>query len=109
MADDVTKQILALSEELLTSIAKGDWKKYTELVDPSITCFEPEARGQVAVGMAFHKYYFDLPGSPQKPTKNVTMAQPHVRLLGDSAARPSEEHRTGARKEPAPVYHYWIT
>ncbi|HZN36998.1 MAG TPA: DUF4440 domain-containing protein, partial [Pirellulaceae bacterium] len=46
----------------------------------SITCFEPEARGQLAAGMAFHKYYFDLPGNPQRPAKNVTMAQPYVRL-----------------------------
>ena len=64
----------------------GDWKTYESLCDPSISCFEPEARGQLVLGMPFHKYFFDLPATPQKPAKNVTMSQPHVRLLGDSGA-----------------------
>ena len=83
---DLTHELLELNLKLLSAIVAGDWKTYESLCEPSITCFEPEARGQLAAGMAFHKYYFDVPGSPQKPAKNVTMAQPHVRLLGDSAA-----------------------
>jgi calcium/calmodulin-dependent protein kinase (CaM kinase) II len=83
---ELAQQLLDLNQKLLVAIVGGDWKAYESLCDPSITCFEPEARGQVATGMAFHKYYFDLPGAPQKPAKNVTMAQPHVRLLGDSGA-----------------------
>jgi calcium/calmodulin-dependent protein kinase (CaM kinase) II len=86
MATDLTQELLDLNQKLLAAIVTGDWKSYESLCDPSITCFEPEARGQLAVGMAFHKYYFDLHGSPQKPAKNVTMSQPHVRLMGDSAA-----------------------
>jgi hypothetical protein len=86
MAADLSQQLLDLNQKLLVAIVSGDWKTYETLCDPSITCFEPEARGQVVVGMTFHKYYFDLPGSPQKPAKNVTMSQPHVRLLGDDAA-----------------------
>jgi calcium/calmodulin-dependent protein kinase (CaM kinase) II len=86
MSAEAEQQLLDLNQKLLDSIVSGDWKTYAELCDPSITCFEPEARGQLAVGMPFHKYYFDLPGSPQKPAKQVTMAQPHVRLMGDSAA-----------------------
>ena len=86
MTTDLAQQLLDLNQQLLASIVGGDWKAYALLCDDSITCFEPEARGQLAVGMAFHKYYFDLPGSPQKPAKNVTMSQPHVRLLGDDAA-----------------------
>jgi hypothetical protein len=86
MSTDLAQQLLDLNQQLLASIVGGDWKAYALLCDDSITCFEPEARGQLAVGMAFHKYYFDLPGSPQKPAKNVTMSQPHVRLLGDDAA-----------------------
>jgi ketosteroid isomerase-like protein len=86
MPTDLSQQLLDVNQKLLVAIVGGDWKTYESLCDPSITCFEPEARGQLAVGMAFHKYYFDLPGAPQKPPKNVTMSQPHLRLLGESAA-----------------------
>jgi calcium/calmodulin-dependent protein kinase (CaM kinase) II len=86
MPSDLTQELLDLNQKLLASIVSGDWKTYESLCDPSITCFEPEARGQLAIGMPFHKFYFDLPGSPQKSAKNVTMSQPHVRLMGDSAA-----------------------
>ena len=86
MTDELTQELLDLNQKLLVAIVSGDWKSYVTLCDPSITCFEPEARGQVVVGMPFHKYYFDLPSSPQKPAKNVTMSQPHVRLMGDDAA-----------------------
>jgi calcium/calmodulin-dependent protein kinase (CaM kinase) II len=90
---DTHQELLDLNQKLLNSIVSGDWKTYESLCDASITCFEPEARGQVAVGMAFHKFYFDLPPAqpadrvttPQKPAKNVTMSQPHVRLMGDAA------------------------
>ena len=86
MSNDLTQQLLDLNQRLLVSIVGGDWKTYESLCDGSISCFEPEARGQLVLGMPFHKYFFDLPASPQKPAKNVTMSQPHVRLMGDTAA-----------------------
>ena len=61
---DLAQQLLDVNQKLLTAIVGGDWKTYESLCDPSITCFEPEARGQIASGMAFHKYYFELPGEP---------------------------------------------
>src|SRR5262245_64695461 len=85
MSAETTQQLLDLNQKLLNSIVSGDWKTYESLCDGSITCFEPESRGQLAVGMPFHKYFFDLPGTPQKPAKNGTMSQPHVRVMGDSA------------------------
>jgi calcium/calmodulin-dependent protein kinase (CaM kinase) II len=86
MRSDLSQELLDLNQRLLNSIIAGDWKTYETLCDSSITCFEPEARGQLASGMAFHKYYFELPGSPQKPAKLVTMSQPHVRLMGSDGA-----------------------
>jgi calcium/calmodulin-dependent protein kinase (CaM kinase) II len=79
-----TEEILALNQRLLESIVSADWKTYESLCDPSITCFEAEARGQVVEGMAFHKFYFDL--GPPTSKKLVTMASPHVRMLGADAA-----------------------
>lgn len=81
---DVTQEILSLNQKLLDSIVSADWKTYASLCDASITCFEAEARGQLVGGMAFHKYYFDLGGPAAK--KLVTMASPHVRMLGSDAA-----------------------
>jgi ketosteroid isomerase-like protein len=75
--------VLDLNKRLLTSIAEGDWNTYVELCDPTITAFEPEARGQLVEGMDFHQFYFGQGGivGPH----NTTMCSPHVRLLGDIA------------------------
>ncbi|MDB5343634.1 MAG: Calcium/calmodulin dependent protein kinase association-domain protein [Schlesneria sp.] len=81
----VEQELLSLSRKLLTSIDAGDWKTYESLCDESITCFEPEALGQVVAGLPFHKFYFDLPSSPTKPAKQSTIASPHVRLMGNTA------------------------
>jgi calcium/calmodulin-dependent protein kinase (CaM kinase) II len=80
--------VIALNQKLLDSIVAGDWKTYESLCDASISCFEAEARGQLVTGMPFHKFYFDLPSAGDKPAakKLVTMASPHVRMLGTDAA-----------------------
>jgi calcium/calmodulin-dependent protein kinase (CaM kinase) II len=77
------KELLALNQKLLDSIAKADWKTYAELCDPTLTCFEPEAAGQLVEGMEFHRFYFQLPGS--SAPFNTMMASPHVRMMGDVA------------------------
>ena len=61
-------------------IDAGDWKKYAQLCDEDITCFEPEAERQLLAGLPFHKFYFDLP--PSKSARQSTMASPHVRVIG---------------------------
>ncbi len=83
---DLAATLIALNQKLLESIVAGDWREYHELCDDSITCFEAEARGQLVAGMAFHRFYFELGGAPPAVKKVVTMASPHVRLMGDLAA-----------------------
>lgn len=82
---DVEQELLGLSRKLLTAIDSGDWATYVSLCDESITCFEPEAPGQLVAGLPFHKFYFDLPSKPTVPPKQSTIVSPHVRVIGNAA------------------------
>ena len=82
MPDATTQELLSLNQQLLESIATGDWDAYQRLCDPSLTAFEPEALGHLVEGMSFHRFYFDLKSSGPR---NTTMVAPQVRLLGDTA------------------------
>src|SRR3972149_3721113 len=83
MTDATIDELLQLSQQLLDSIAEVDWKTYESLCDPSLTCFEPEARSHLVEGMNFHRFYFDL-GTAHSP-RATTMVAPRVRLMGDTA------------------------
>jgi len=83
MPNTLTDELLGLNRLLLDSIAKADWGAYSALCDPTLTCFEPEAQGQLVEGMDFHHFYFQLGGA--NTPFNTTMASPHVRILGDVA------------------------
>lgn len=83
MLDTGSEELLRLNQRLLEAIARADWKEYEELCDPTLTAFEPEAMGQMIRGLAFHRYYFDLGGV--KGNHLTTMANPHVRLMGEVA------------------------
>ena len=76
--------LLNLTQSLLESIVQGNWKAYEEMCDPSISCFEPEALGNLVEGMDFHRYYFDLERSGDVKVQ-TTITSPHVRLMGDAA------------------------
>ena len=81
---DANDELLQLTQRLLDCIADGDWAAYQELCDPSLTCFEPESRGQLVEGMDFHRFYFELKGS--RTPRNTTLCTPRVRMLGSDAA-----------------------
>jgi hypothetical protein len=80
---DVREELLALNQRLLDSIVNADWPSYQELCDPSLTCFEPEALGQLVEGLAFHQFYFKLGAT--RGEHSTTMASPHVRIMGEVA------------------------
>ena len=75
--------LLQLTQKLLDSISGKDWATYQQLTDSTLTCFEPEACGNLVQGMPFHQFYFQL-GGGSRPGM-VTIVQPHVRILGDVA------------------------
>ena len=56
---------------------------YQELSDPALTAFEPEAKGQLVEGLAFHQFYFQLASGRSR--QKTTMCAPQARLLGDVA------------------------
>ena len=79
-------ELLALNQKLLDSIFAGEWKVYAALCADDVTCFEPEGQGHLIHGLAFHKFYFDLPAGAAQVKPQVTMASPVVRPLGADAA-----------------------
>lgn len=83
MNDQAKQELLGLNLQLLQAIVTGDWKTYKDMCDPTLTAFEPEACGHLVEGLPFHQFYFDLGAT--KGSRAVTMASPHVRLLGDCA------------------------
>lgn len=83
MSEGSDDELLSLNQRLLDSIASGDWAAYAELCDPGLTAFEPEACGQLVVGMEFHRFYFDV--GPARGRHHTTMAAPRVRRMGDVA------------------------
>jgi calcium/calmodulin-dependent protein kinase (CaM kinase) II len=81
--NDAELELLTLNQRLLDSIARADWQTYAELCDPSLTCFEPEASGQLVHGLPFHEYFFRF--GPASDPHQTTMASPHVRIMSDAA------------------------
>ena len=45
--DDAVQELLDLNQQLLNAIVGGDWDTYASLCDPTISCFEPEAKGNL--------------------------------------------------------------
>jgi calcium/calmodulin-dependent protein kinase (CaM kinase) II len=82
--DALVHELLELNQQLLESIADGDWETYAQLCDPALTAFEPETGGHLVEGMDFHRFYFELGGAAGP--HNVTMSSPKVLLLGADAA-----------------------
>ncbi|MCF7959355.1 MAG: DUF4440 domain-containing protein [Pirellula sp.] len=77
--------ILDLTQKLLVAITSGDWDTYIVLCDESLTCFEPEALGNLVDGLEFHNYYFNLPSPPTSAPVQSTIVAPHIRIMGDVA------------------------
>jgi calcium/calmodulin-dependent protein kinase (CaM kinase) II len=81
MAD--SEELLRLNQRLLDAIAEADWDVYRQLCDPTLTAFEPEAKGQLVQGLEFHSFYFNR--KRPKGDHKTTMCSPKIRIMGDVA------------------------
>jgi calcium/calmodulin-dependent protein kinase (CaM kinase) II len=77
--------VLELTQKLLVAITAGDWNTYADICDESLTCFEPEALGNLVDGLEFHNYYFNLPANGPPTPVQSTIVAPHIRIMGDVA------------------------
>nr|AXS78247.1 Calcium/calmodulin-dependent protein kinase type II [Anisakis simplex] len=80
------QEIVRVTQQLLDAISCKDYESYSKLCDPSMTCFEPEALGNLIEGMDFHKFYFDNNTAVRGPKIHTTLLNPNVHLMGDEGA-----------------------
>ncbi|GIW96613.1 MAG: hypothetical protein KatS3mg110_4654 [Pirellulaceae bacterium] len=78
------QEVLELTRRLLDAIAERDWEEYCQLCDEGLTSFEPEARGCLVEGLAFHQFYFDT--RIAEVYGRSTICAPFVRMLGRDVA-----------------------
>lgn len=99
------QEILALNQAMLESVVHGDWPTYAGLCSEDLSCFEAETNGTLAEGLAFHRYYFELPGekTDQPAPVQVSMARPHLRWLGNDAVVVSYTRLTQRISDGEPV------
>ncbi|KAL6736940.1 hypothetical protein Aduo_010624 [Ancylostoma duodenale] len=81
------QEIVRVTQQLLDAISCKDFEVYTKLCDPAMTCFEPEALGNLIEGVEFHRFYFDYGNNnPRKGQLHTTMLNPNVHVMGEEGA-----------------------
>ena len=88
-AETNEQRLICLNQTLLESVVSGDWLTYASHCSVDLTCFEAETNGVLAEGLAFHRFYFDLPAAaPSGPPVyiQVSMARAHIRWISPDAA-----------------------
>ncbi|XP_073696569.1 calcium/calmodulin-dependent protein kinase (CaM kinase) II beta 1 isoform X13 [Garra rufa] len=80
------QEIIKITEQLIEAINNGEFEAYAKICDPGLTCFEPEALGNLVEGMDFHRFYFENLLSKNSKPIHTTILNPHVHLIGDEAA-----------------------
>ncbi|VDM60427.1 unnamed protein product, partial [Angiostrongylus costaricensis] len=81
------QEIVRMTQQLLDAISCKDFDVYAKLCDPAMTCFEPEALGNLIEGVEFHRFYFDYGNNnPRKSQVHTTMLNPTVHVIGEEGA-----------------------
>uniref|UniRef100_A0A671RA62 calcium/calmodulin-dependent protein kinase n=1 Tax=Sinocyclocheilus anshuiensis TaxID=1608454 RepID=A0A671RA62_9TELE len=86
LQDKLAPEIIKITEQLIEAINNGDFEAYVKICDHGLTCFEPEALGNLVEGMDFHRFYFENLLSKNSKPIHTTILNPHVHLIGEEAA-----------------------
>jgi len=78
MSSSIETELINVTNELLEAIASGNWDKYQELCDPSMTAIEAESYGLPVRGLDFHRFYFGPGGSRGKHRTTISSQMVHV-------------------------------
>jgi calcium/calmodulin-dependent protein kinase (CaM kinase) II len=65
---------------LLHGIREGDIEIYKELVDPELTCFEPESQGHGVRGLSFH--FFFMEHTTNSSSYHLELVDPTIKVYG---------------------------
>lgn len=82
MNDDVSAVTETL-ELLLNAIQRGDIPTYRRLVSETLTCFEPETRGNRVDGVEFHIFQTESQETPRR--FHLELVDPVIRVYGNAA------------------------
>lgn len=77
--------LMEASKALLLAVDSGNYAAYEELCASGLTAFEPETKGHLIEGLAFHKFYFDRE-SLKKSTASSPLSHivsPKMAVYGD--------------------------
>lgn len=78
------EEVMVANRSLLAAIRNRDFQTYKKLCDPALLTFCKEGGTQLLTGLDFDQ--FTLSNVPMCTAENITLVNPQVQLLGDSAA-----------------------
>jgi calcium/calmodulin-dependent protein kinase (CaM kinase) II len=81
--NDDESAVKASLESLLSSIQRADITTYRQLVSETLTCFEPETRGNRVDGIDFHVFLTEGQEIPQR--FHLELVDPVIRVYGNAA------------------------
>jgi len=70
--------------DLVRAATSGNFAAYKALNSPTSTCIEPETRGNIISGLAFHEHYFSLPADPNQAPSQTTLTNVRAKVCCES-------------------------
>ncbi|ESO06062.1 hypothetical protein HELRODRAFT_155666 [Helobdella robusta] len=80
------QEIIKLTEVVTSAMLRGDFDTFSKLVDPQMTCIQPESNGNLVGGLSFHRFYFDNVLVKNNKIINTFILKPYVHFLSEEAA-----------------------